>query len=50
MQDSEFNVSDKVSKYIKVEDGYVIEQDGKVVLYSESISGASRSSKAFSRT
>lgn len=44
MQDSEFNVSDKVSKYIKVEDGYVIEQDGKVVLYSESISGASRSS------
>ena len=33
MQDSEFNVSDKVSKYIKVEDGYVIEQDGKVVLF-----------------
>ena len=44
MQDSDFNVSDKTSKYIKVEDGYVIEQDGKVVLYSESISGASRSS------
>ena len=44
MKDSDFDVSDKTSKYIKVEDGYVIEQDGKVVLYSESISGASRSS------
>ena len=44
MQDSDFNVSDRTSKYVKVEDGYVIEQDGKVVLYSESISGASRSS------
>ena len=44
MKDSDFNVSDRTSKYVKVEDGYVIEQDGKVVLYSESISGASRSS------